>query len=224
MAHEDKGEKVKVPATVVSAFEGLSNSDVVKYVNYWEDLTARDEMQLFQRFLFAYCSVHTTWESNVAGYNAIKDYSTWRGSRANLRDHLVRVGAGLHNNRSKWIDEFGAKYWADPKAFQRGNRESWPCYRSRLAGCIAGLGPAKVSFALELAYPLEAEVLCLDVHMLRAYGKQTQSLRSGEYELYEADWVARSRAIQVPPFVVKQIYWDAKQNRPDSRYWSHVLE
>ena len=211
-------------AAIQAAFEGLSNSDVVRYVNYWDGLTAKDDMQLFQRFLFAYCSVHTTWESNVKGYQAIKDHKEWKGSRQGLRTKLVSAGVGLHNNRSKWIDEFSEKYWDNPGAFAKGPRESWPVYRSRLASGITGLGPAKVSFALELAYPLEAEVLCLDVHMLRAYGKQTQNLKTGEYELYEADWIARSRAIQVPSFVVKQIYWDARQNRPDSRYWSSVLE
>lgn len=89
---------------------------------------------------------------------------------------------------------------------------------------VTGLGPAKVSFALEMAFPLEAEVLCLDVHMLRLYGKKTQDLRVGEYQRMEADWVARSRAVDMPPYIVKQMHWDRLQGRPDSRYWSHVLE
>jgi hypothetical protein len=82
-----------------------------------------------------------------------------------------------------------------------------------------------VSFALELAFPLEAEVLCLDVHMLRLYGvKDPQKLRVGQYERLEADWIARSRAVELPSYIIKQIHWDAVQGRPDSRYWSHVLE
>lgn len=60
--------------------------------------------------------------------------------------------------------------------------------------------------------------------MLRLYGKKDQSLKVGEYRKYEADWVARSRAVELPSYIVKQIHWDRAQGKPDSRYWSHVLE
>lgn len=209
---------------VLAAFERYSNSDAVRYVDYWDGLTARTDAQLFRRFLFAYCSVHTTWEGNVSGFRAITDFNAWRGSREGLRTCLVQSGVGLHNNRSKWIDKFSDHFWDDPGYYRRGPREAWSVYRDRLESKIVGLGPAKVSFALELAYPLEAEVLCLDVHMLRLYGKKDQSLKKGEYERYEYDWIARSRAVGLPPYIVKQIHWDRVQGKPDSRYWSHVLE
>jgi len=44
------------------------------------------------------------------------------------------------------------------------------------------------------------------------------------YERLEADWVSRARAVELPSYIVKQIYWDRVQGKPDSRYWSHVLE
>ncbi len=210
--------------TVESAFRDISNSDAVRYAHYWDDLTARTDAQLFRRFLFAYMSVHTTWESNVNGYAAIEGFEEWLGSHQGLRTKLVRSGVGLHNNRAKWIDQFAGAFWQSPGRFRRGNRESWPSYRDRLEKSIVGLGPAKVSFALELAYPLEAEVVCLDVHMLRAYGKRDQSLKVGEYERYEHDWVSRARAAGLPSYIVKQVHWDRLQGKPDSRYWSHVLE
>jgi hypothetical protein len=213
-----------VTPAVEEAFR-ISNSDAYRYVDYWEKLTARTPAQLFSRFLFAYMSVHTTWESNVNGYRAIQDFGPWRGDRKGLRDRLVTSGVGLHNNRAKWIDEFSEDFWSDVPGFQRQVRESWSVYRDRLEGKIVGLGPAKVSFALELAYPLEAEVLCLDVHMLRMYGVKDQSkLKVGQYERFEADWVARARAAELPSYIVKQAHWDRLQGRPDSRYWSHVLE
>lgn len=208
---------------VLAAFERYSNSDATRYVDYWDGLTARTDAQLFRRFLFAYCSVHTTWESNVNGFRAIQNIAG-KTDRQGLRTAIVQSGMGLHNNRSRWIDDFSADFWRDPGAFKRRPRESWPGYRSRLEGGIVGLGPTKVSFALELAYPLEAEVLCLDVHMLRLYGKNDQNLKKGEYERYEADWIARSRAVELPSYIVKQIHWDRVQGKPDSRYWSHVLE
>lgn len=201
------------------------NDDVVRYVDYWGQLGARTDAQLFRRFLFAYCSVHTTWEGNVNGYRAIEDFEGWIGTREGLRTRLVRSGVGLHNNRAKWISSFSDAFWSSPASYRRGVRESWPSYRDRLERRIPGLGPAKVSFALELAYPLEAEVVCLDVHMLRMYGVKDQSkIRAGQYERFEHDWVSRARAAEVPSYIVKQVHWDAIQGRPDSRYWSHVLE
>lgn len=209
---------------VLAAFTGYRNCDAVRYVDYWDRISAKTPTQVFRRFLFAYCSVHTTWEGNVQGYRCIEDFQPWLGDKTRLRNQLVRSGVGLHNNRAKWIDAFSDLYWRSPSSFQRGARESWASYRDRLEGTITGLGPAKVSFALELAYPLEAEVLCLDVHMLRLYGKNDQNLRKHEYARYEADWVGRARACGLPPYIVKQIHWDRVQGKPDSRYWSYVLE
>jgi hypothetical protein len=213
-----------VTPAVREAFDSYSNSDAVRYVDYWDKLTAKTDAQLFQRFLFAFCSVHTTWEGNISGYKAIEEHEAWRDDHAGLRTRLIKSGVGLHNNRSRWIGDFAVRFWAEPNCFKRGLRESWSCYRDRLEAEIVGLGPAKVSFALELAYPLEAQVLCLDVHMLRLYGKKDQTMRKNEYQVYEADWVGRSQAVGLPPYIVKQIYWDTRQGKVDSRYWSHVLE
>ncbi len=209
---------------VEAAFSGYTNSEACRYVYYWDQLSARTPAQLFQRFLFAYCSVHTTWEGNVKGYQAIKEYQAWLDQHEGLRTRLVRSGVGLHNNRARWIGDFAALFWSDPGRFQRGVRESWPAYRDRLEASITGLGQAKVSFALELAYPLEAEVVCLDVHMLRLYGRKDQDLKVNVYERLEHDWVSRARAAGLPSYIVKQIHWDRLQGKPDSRYWSHVLE
>lgn len=208
---------------VEAAFREYSNSDACSYVRYWENLTARTDAQLFNRFMFAFCSVHTSWESNVNGFKAIKDFKNWVGDRPCLRARLVQARVGLQNNRTKWISDFGDLFWQDADNFRRRCRESWPDYRDRIEGQVVGLGPAKVSFALELAFPLEAEVLCLDVHMLRLYGRKAD-LKVGEYHRLESDWVARARAVELPGFIVKQIHWDRVQGKPDSRYWSHVLE
>lgn len=210
---------------VEAAFRDYTNSEATRYVEYWGDLSARTDAQLFRRFLFAYCSVHTTWEGNIAGYRAISDFPAWLGSKPTLRNALVKSGAGLHNNRATWIAAFSDNFWADPAGFRRQVREPWPAYRSRLEARIVGLGPAKVSFALELAFPLDAEVLCLDVHMLRLYGvRDPAKLKAGQYERLEADWISRARAAEMPSYIVKQIHWDRVQGKPDSRYWSHVLE
>jgi hypothetical protein len=209
---------------VESAFKDISNSDAVRYVDYWGGLAAETDADLFERFLFAFMSVHTTWESNVRGFKAIREFDRWIDDDDALEGRLRTSGAGLYANRTRFIGEFGHRFWADPSFYRRRTREAWPVYRDRLEADILGLGPAKVSFALEMAFPLEAEVLCLDVHMLRLYGRRGVGLRVGEYERMEADWVARSRAAEIPAYIVKQVHWDNKQGKPDSRYWSYVLE
>lgn len=210
---------------VEAAFALRDNDRAVQYVDYWEQHSARTDAEVFRRFLFAFMSVHTTWEINVLGYQAIKDFEEWRDKHFGLRTRLVRSGAGLHNNRTRWIDRFSDAFWAGPSEFRRRGRESWAAYRDRLEDRIVGLGPAKVSFALELCWPLEAEVVCLDVHMLRLYGKTAADApKANVYHRLEADWVGRARAAQLPPFIVKQIHWDRMQGRPNSRYWSHVFE
>lgn len=210
---------------VEEAFKNYRNCDAVRYVDYWERLTARTPAQLFRRFLFAYCSVHTTWEGNVKGYRAIADFHKWMGNHHGLRTNLITSGVGLHNNRAKWIDQFAQDFWSDPTWWLRQSREPWFAYRDRLEAKITGLGHAKTSFALELAYPLEAQVLCLDVHMLRLYGEKPRaSASSREYARIEADWLGRSHAAGLPPYIIKQMHWDRLQGKPDSRYWSHVLE
>jgi len=210
---------------VLSAFQNYSNCDAVRYVDYWDKLTARTPAQLFRKFLFAYCSVHTTWEGNVRGYQAIKDYHVWLESHNGLRTKLITSGVGLHNNRAKWINAFARDFWTDPTWWLRQTREPWFAYRDRLESRIIGLGHAKTSFALELAFPLEAQVLCLDVHMLRLYGvTQQNKVTPREYARLEADWVGRSYAAGLPPYIIKQILWDKLQGKPNSRYWSYVLE
>lgn len=209
---------------VRAAFTNYRNDDAVRYVEYWDRIAARTDAELFRRYLFAFASIHTTWKSNVSIYQAIKDHETWLGSHEGLRTRLVCARGGLHNARAANISSFASKFWADPAAYRRRPRESWSCCRARIAEATKGLGPAKTAFALELAYPLEAEVLCVDVHMARLYGADQSKMSERDYAVYEADWVGRSRAVGLPPFIVKQIYWDGLQGRPDSRYWSHVFE
>lgn len=75
-----------------------------------------------------------------------------------------------------------------------------------------------------MSFPMTAEVTCLDVHMLRLYGKTKPGLRVTEYEKYESDWIGRSRAAKVEPYMARMVYWDNLQGKPDSRYWSQCLE
>ena len=66
---------------------------------------------------------------------------------------------------------------------------------------------------------MDAEVVCLDVHMLRLY-EGTQK----NYNRFESDWISRSQNYGAEPYMTRMVYWDALQGKQDSRYWSHVLE
>jgi thermostable 8-oxoguanine DNA glycosylase len=168
-------------------------------------------------------SVHTSWERNVIGYNNIKDWWNWMNRWEVLQDKLIESRIGLHNNRLKFISNFTTKFWSNPSYYEIGKGESWEGFRNRIEKNIKGLGMAKSSFAVEMIYPDEAEVVCLDTHLFQAYGlNQTKHAR--QYGTLENHWVKNSARKNLPPYIARCIYWDRKQEKQDSRYWSHALE
>lgn len=215
---------------VEQAYNNMSQFRLQEYTDYWQSIKAKNDAEYFQRFLFAFCSVHTTWKSNVNGYEAIKDFHPAHWSQTRLLGALVSSGCGMHFNRAKYIWSFGLKYWDDPSDYQKTASEPWWALRDRLVCSIKGLGLAKVSFALEMGDPLEAAVTCLDVHMIRLYGLEklntghTTGKDACKYSQFEMDWISRARQIKVAPYVARMVYWDSVQKQSSSRYWSHVLE
>ena len=209
---------------VRKAFGELDEADVKKYASYWGDLTVKNHGEYFQRWLFAFCSVHTTWESNVAGFSAIKEYDSWLADKEALRSKLISSRCGLHNNRTEYIFDFSNKYWANPAWFYPQYGESTSQCRDRLMPGIRGLGLAKTAYALEMSFPLDCNAVCLDVHMLRLYGDVAAGPKPDVYRKFEADWVRRSEKAEIPPYIARTVYWDKLQGKTDSRYWSSVLE
>lgn len=204
-------------------FSSIREEEINSYINYWDKLKPINDSERFQRYLFAFMSVHTTWERNIIGYNNIKDWWNWMNRWEVLHQRLVDSRVGLHNNRLKFIKEFTTKYWSDTAYYNRGQNESWSDFRNRLVDDIKGLGKAKSSFALEMIYPTEAEVACMDTHLFKVYGlDQTKHIR--KYNVIESNWIENSIQKEVPPYIARCIYWDRKQNYTNSRYWSHVLE
>ena len=63
-------------------FDSLDRSRVVSYTDYWNSVAPKGTQDAMLRWLFAFMSVHTSWKSNVNGYNAIKTMD-W------LQDQLV---------------------------------------------------------------------------------------------------------------------------------------
>lgn len=205
----------------------VANIDVEWYRRYVNSIIPRTHEELFRRFLFAYASVHTTWTSNLAMYNAVRDYSAWLGDPDKLKTLIIDSRAGLYNNRTKYISEFSIKFWANPAWYWKQDQESWVRYRDRVKENCLGLGPAKSSFVIEMVYPDIAEVVCTDVHFMGVYGLTSQEvgrMHPATERAAEVHWVNRMAELGIPPVLGRWGYWDVKQKKPNPRYWTHVLE
>jgi thermostable 8-oxoguanine DNA glycosylase len=210
-------------------FETFPRDKVVKYKEYWESVRPQNNDDIFRRYLFAYCSVHTTWKGNCSGYNAIKNFNEWIDNKDMLREKLHKSGVGLHNNRTNYIWDFSTKFWANPKDFYLTTKKYHVKKRDSIVNKINGIGLAKVSFALEMIHPNEARVLCGDIHQLRLYDMESlkyNKSRTGTdlYKKMERHWMVNCGKLGVPSYIARSIYWDDLQKKEDSRYWSFVLE
>lgn len=202
-------------------FDSLDANDVDRYCDYWAFISPKSDQDSFRRWLFAFMSVHTGWQSNVNGYEAIRKLDWWHDQQV-LLNKLKHSGVGLHNNRTKFVWQFNQKFWQDPDKYI-GIPTEWRNRRNELVKDVLGLGMAKVSFALEMIHPNDCEVVCMDTHMFQAYGLD-QTKDANLYEHIEAHWINMCRAHKIPCYIARCLYWDAIQKKKDSRYWSYVLE
>lgn len=201
---------------------------VSDYVGYWNSISPDNDEERFRRYLFAYCSVHTTFQGNIKGYLAIKDFNEWLDNKEMLRDKLARSGCGLHNNRTEYIWDFKDKFWSNPKDFYFTSKKGHVKKRDQIVSNVKGIGLAKVSFALEMIHPNEARVLCGDVHQLRLYGMEDLKYKTGAglkaYKDMERHWIISCAKKGIPSYITRCIYWDELQGFDNTRYWSYVLE
>lgn len=215
----------KVTYTKVDEFfESLTLEECERYKAYWRTLTPEDYLETFERWLFAFCSVHTTWKLNVKGFEAIRPWLKWSQDSAELKNRLTASGVGLQTNRTRYIGQFCDRYWKAPWDYYKKDSETWVSYRNRLVENILGLGMAKVSFGIEMIYPCASEVACLDTHLFKFYGLD-QTKHAKQYESIEAHWIDNCKKHQIPSSTIaRAIYWDHQQGQPNSRYWTYVLE
>jgi thermostable 8-oxoguanine DNA glycosylase len=213
---------------VLQHLESLDSGDVERYTQYLSTFKPNTDADRFRRWLFAYASVHTSWKMNVKIYDILKDL-TWVGDRDELRRRLISVGAGLHNNRSEYISEFADFFWKHPRWFDRSVLENWGNYRDRVMGAAKGIGLAKSSFVMELTYPMDTPLVCVDTHILQLYGlsnnaKNAKHADDKAIRMIEHHWYESCMLWNRHPVAARWIYWDKLQGYKDSRYWSNVLE
>ena len=216
--------------TLTTLFGCFDSSKIINYSSYWNSITPQSDREIFKRWLFAYTSIHSTWESNVRTYNHIKNFEQWLNDKSKLAELLFISKGGCHNQRTENIWDFKNQFFENPNNFIKTPNETWISLRNRLAYNLKGIGLAKVSFALELCYPNNVEVVCLDVHMLRALGLNTEGYRArskkdiSEYVSGETIWIEKSKRMNTSPYITRCLYWDILQGHNNSRYWSSCLE
>lgn len=169
-------------------------------------------------------SIHTTWKKNVEGFLAVKNLQrpfTW----LQLYNAIRRSKCGLTRMRTHAVYDFHRRFWNDPSWWYPQADETMVECRDRLAGSTWGIKLTKVSFALELAFPATCGVVCLDTHILQLYNYYRKDTPNPAlYHEMERHWLAACTKRGVPSPIVRHIYWDRVQKKPDTRYWSHVLE
>ena len=62
-------------------FANLKFGAVKSETDYWTNLIPKDDAEMFARWVFAIMSVHTTWESNVRGYEIAMSDLSWTLSK-----------------------------------------------------------------------------------------------------------------------------------------------
>jgi hypothetical protein len=218
------------PDAAVQHIESIEQKRVQSYEQYFDTLAPdpTDYTEIFKRWMFAYASVHTSWKSNCALYERLRDLQ-WINDRGELRNRIIDSRAGLHNNRTRFITDFTEYYWAHPAWFGRQPDEDWFDYRNRIMGRTLGIGRAKAAFAIELIYFQQSKVACFDTHMLRLYSPdkatyKQEAVSTGFVNAAEQHWSETCHAHGVSPMTARWLYWDINMQQPDSRYWTYVLE
>lgn len=211
------------------AIQQIPDKKVQTYKDYWASITPKNDEEYFQRWLFSFLSVHTTWGANVRSFLSLRNNKKWREDKDELAKLIVESGVGLHVRRTAGIWAFTESFSLDPISWKKKGDETWVECRDRLAARCNGLGLAKTAFALEMCYPLENKSVCLDTHMLQLYGFTTDAdkRKATKYSKYieiENHWIDESIKKEVPPYIARCLFWDKKQKKEDSKYWSYVLE
>jgi len=204
----------------------IKQSEIDRYNRYFDRIKPQNHEDGFRRWIFAYASVHTSWQMNCRLYRALEDL-TWVGDDVKLFNSIVSCRAGMHNNRARFISEFSRFYWDHPDWFNKTKHEDWFQYRDRIQNAAPGIGQAKSAFVAELNYLPESQIICVDTHMLQLYGYSSSTVgkvTKKKMTAIEQHWMEECQQRKIPPAVGRWWYWDNKAGQADSRFWSFVFE
>lgn len=209
---------------VLRMLDSLPRGRLQEYEQYFDGIRPRTDAETFRRGLFALSSVHTTWYLNCVLYEMLWDYQRWLGDDQLLAQLLHDSRAGMHRNRHRYFKEYADRFWAGPDWYSRSAHETWFDYRDRVQSATLGLGPAKAAFFCELTEFQSSDVVCFDTHVLQLYGMPSSISSGPVFRWAEGHWALSCRERGINPVTARWLFWDMKQRKSDSRYWSVVLE
>jgi thermostable 8-oxoguanine DNA glycosylase len=201
----------------------LTPGTVFRYSSYWSTIRPYTQAEMFKRWVFAALSIRASWQKNRAAYLEVVT-RPWE-TKEELSKIIVDTKIGLINRRVETIWRLREKCAASPRYLSADyTRDQWSGARDEFVSSVYGLGRAKVSFALEMCYPRECRVVCLDTHILQLYELNGNSVTEKNYRVAEKHWVQTCDKYNYPVPIVRHVLWDEKQGKDDTRYWSDVLE
>lgn len=207
-----------------AVIESLSPHTVKRYLTYWNKIKPKDWFQYYLRWVFAYTSVRTQWKQNVRLYQSVKNLGT-DYKFPDLYRTVSSTYGGMVEVRTKGIWNFYDQYLNHQSIWWKNDNETFVECRDRLMKKTFGLGITKVSFVMEMCYPKECTVVCLDTHLRKLYGIAVDDSFNGTtYRKVEQHWVECCNARNIPCSIARHIYWDRLHNKTNTRYWSYVFE
>ena len=114
----------KKELTLDSFIDGLTYGKVKDGTDYWEGIKAKNDVDYFKRWIFAFCSIHTTWENNVKGYEYLTNDMSWTISKDRLLEMINQSSLGLTTMRYKALWDFARKFRANPQQFYKKRNET----------------------------------------------------------------------------------------------------
>ena len=202
-------------------FDSIKDDEISTQTDYWQSRAPVSDNEIKNRWLFAFTSVHTTWQSNVAQYNLLKD--TELNNLSAITYKLILSRGGMQNLKAEGIFNFGIQWKQDSSVFTT-QYQCLKTIRDTLCNRLTQINFAKVSFALEMCYPTTANVVCLDRHMLALFGHDKETAPGKLlYHRMENYWLRLCKLRDVPSYIARCIYWDRAQNQSDSHYWAYIL-
>lgn len=206
--------------------QSMPQQRIDRYLEYWNNIAPRSHREYYERWLFAYMSVRTMWRENVKLFEAVRALPEGFSQEA-LRQCLLDNRAGMVNIRTRGIWDFHQSFWANPLLWYPLIGEPVSVCRDRIVEKIVGLGIAKVSFVMEMAFPSNCDVVCVDVHIGRLYGLKDPYERKMTLKAYrriEEHWTEHCEKRKIPSPIARHVYWDQVQGQTNTSYWSHVFE
>jgi len=193
----------------------------LKYKQFLNDACSgdTDQMRVYNRLLFAFLSVNTSYDKTAKAYDDMKN-KYWLDTTETM-NKLLEHGIHYAASRAGYIALTSNDFISNYDSFLIGDCESWNDYRNRLVEKIKGLALVKVSFFITLVYK-DADICCLDRWVLRLMGKKDPEkfmrllAHRNRYQRLEAILRKQAQSIKIPLFQYQWAAWDKIQNKPNA--------